>query len=98
MPNRGSPVAPESSRVAPKVRPMSFSGSNGTGMSQPLALRLAPNGREPGLPLSRQAGRAVVMAQLDKTGRSHVITPGVEVEEAGVATVAQALFVVPSRI
>ena len=31
-------------------------------------LGLAPNGREPGLPLSRQAGRAVVMIQLHETG------------------------------
>src|SRR5260221_11856188 len=90
--------APESSGVTPKVTQMSCSRSNGSGMSQPPALCFAPNSREPGLPLSRQAGRAVVMVQLDETGRSHVIAPSVEVEEAGIAIVAQALFVVPSRI
>ena len=35
------------------------------------------------------------MVQLDETGRGHVIAPGVEVEEAGIAIVAEALFVVP---
>jgi hypothetical protein len=38
------------------------------------------------------------MVQLDETGRSHVITPSVEVEEAGIAIVAEALFVVSSWI
>jgi hypothetical protein len=38
------------------------------------------------------------MVQLDETGRSHVIAPGIEVEEAGVAIVAEALFVVSSRV
>jgi hypothetical protein len=61
-------------------------------------LRLAPNGSEPGLPLSRQAGRAIVMVQLDETGRNHVVAPSAEVEEAGVTAVAEALFVVSSRI
>src|SRR5580704_2467495 len=86
--------APASSDVTPKVTPMSCSRSNGSGMSQLLALCFAPHGREPRLPLSRQARRAVVMVQLVETGRCHVVAPGVEVEEAGVATVAPALFVV----
>src|SRR6267142_1630913 len=69
--------APDRSGAAPKVRLMSCSESNGVGTLQPLALCLAPHGREPGLPLSRQAGRAVVMVQFDETGRSHVVAPGV---------------------
>ena len=36
------------------------------------------------------------MVQLDETGRSHVIAPGVEVEETGIAIVAEALFVASS--
>ena len=90
--------APDRSGAAPKVRLMSCSESNGVGTLQPLALCLAPHGREPGLPLSRQAGRAVVMVQFDETGRSHVVAPGVEVEEARVTTIAPALFVVTPRI
>src|SRR5437016_11344297 len=90
--------APASSGVTPKVTPMSCSRSNGSGMSRLLALCPAPNGREPRLPLSRQAGRAVVMVQLVETGRSHIVAPGVLVEEAGVTTVAQALFIVTPRI
>ena len=74
------------------------SESNGVGTLQPLALSLAPHGREPGLPLSRQAGRAVVMVQFDETGRSHVVAPGVEVEEARVTTVAPAFLVVSARV
>src|SRR5665213_892655 len=66
--------------------------------AQPLELRLAPHRREPRLPLSRQAGRPVVMIQLDETGRTHVVAPCVEVEEAGVTAVAKAFFVVPPRI
>src|SRR5271169_6842640 len=91
-------AAPDSSGTTPKVRLMSCSASNGSCMSQPVALCLAPNGREPGLPVSRQARRAIVMVQLNETGRSHVIAPGVEVEEAGIAIVAEALFVVSSRV
>src|SRR5207253_917698 len=90
--------APDSRGAAPKVRLMSCSRSNGGDMSLPLALCLAPNGREPGLPRPRQTRRAVVVVQLDETGRSHVVAPSVEVEEAGVTTVAQALFVVSPRI
>src|ERR1700730_12956434 len=91
-------AAPDSNGAAPKARLMSCSRSNGSGMWQLLALSLAPNGREPRLPLSRQARRAVVMVQLVETGRNHVVTPGVEVEETGVTSVAQALFVVTPRI
>src|SRR5436190_21827503 len=72
--------APDSSGATPKVRAMSCSRSNG-GSSQPLALCLAPNRREPGLPLSRQTGRTVVMVQLDETGRNHVAAPSVQVEK-----------------
>src|SRR5713226_6717170 len=86
-------AAPDSNGAVPKARLMSCSRSSENGMSQLLALRLAPNGREPRLPLSRQTGRAVVMVQLGETGRSHVVAPCVEVEEAGVTTVAPALFV-----
>src|SRR5436189_4332381 len=91
-------AAPESSGITPKVRLMSCSRSNGSGMSQPPVLWFAPNSREPGLPVSRQARRAVVMVQLDETGRSHVIAPSGEIEEAGVAIVTEALFVVASWI
>jgi hypothetical protein len=35
------------------------------------------------------------MAHLHEAGRSDVIAPGVEIEEAGIAIVAQALLVVP---
>src|SRR5215813_640807 len=64
--------APDNSGAAPKVRAMSCSRSNG-GTSQPLALSLEPNHREPGSPRSRQAERAVVL--VDVTGRSHVVPP-----------------------
>src|SRR5271154_4045165 len=52
-------------------------------------LGFAPNGREPGLPGSRQARWAVVMADLYETGCGDVIAPGVEIEEAGIAIVAK---------
>src|SRR5437588_7884015 len=89
--------APDSSGATPKVRAMSCSRSNG-GTLQPRALCLAPNRREPGLPLSWQAGRAVVVVQLDETGRSHVGAPYVEIEKTGIPTVAPAFFVVSPRI
>src|SRR3979490_2508417 len=38
------------------------------------------------------------MADLHEAGRSDVIAPSVAIEEAGIAIVAQALLVVPSRI
>src|SRR5437588_7284662 len=77
--------APDISGATPKVRAMSCSRSNG-GTSQPLALRLAPNRREPGLPLSRQVRRAIVVVQLDETGRSQIVAPSVEIEKAGIPT------------
>ena len=46
--------APDNSVAGPKVRAMFCSRSNG-GTSQPLALCLEPNHREPGLPLASQA-------------------------------------------
>src|SRR5271154_5477143 len=61
-------------------------------------LGFAPNSREPGLPGSRQARWAVVMADLYETGCGDVIAPGVEIEEAGIAIVAKPLLVVSSRI
>ena len=61
-------------------------------------LGFAPNGREPRLLMPRQSWRAVVMAQLREAGRRDVVTPSVEIEEAGVAIVAQALLVISSRI
>src|SRR6266478_814277 len=66
--------APDNSGATPKVRVMSCSRSSG-GMSQPFALCLAPNRREPGLPRSRQAWRAIVVVQLDETRRSHAVAP-----------------------
>jgi hypothetical protein len=68
------------------------------GTAHPGGLALAPNGREPRLLMARQPRRAVVMAHLHEAGRGHVIAPGVEVEETGIAIVAQALLVIPSRI
>ena len=91
-------TAPDSSGAAPKGELMSWSRSNIGGMHKPLELCLAPNRREPRLPLSRQAGRPVVMMQLNETGRNHVVAPRLEVEEAGVAAVANPFFVVPPRI
>jgi hypothetical protein len=73
-------------------------GARGGGYARLLALCLAPNRREPRLPLSWQTGRPVVMMQLDETRRNHVVAPCVEVEEAGVAAVAKAFFVVPPWI
>ena len=58
-------------------------------------LGFAPNGREPGLPMLRQSRRAVVMAQLHETGRGGVTAPRVEIEEAGIAIVAQASSLFP---
>ena len=48
--------------------------------------------------MPRQSWRAVVMANLLEAGRGDVIAPSVEIEEAGVAIVAQALLVIPPRI
>lgn len=61
-------------------------------------LAFAPNGCEPRLPVPRQSRRAVVMAHLHEAGQGDVIAPSVEIEEAGIAVVAQALLVIPSRI
>src|SRR5215471_9578361 len=61
-------------------------------------LAFAPNGREPRLPMPRQSRGAVVMAHLHEAGQGDVIAPSVEIEEAGIAVVAQALLVIPSRI
>src|SRR5438552_9488302 len=89
-------LAPDSRGAAPNVRAMSCSRSNG-GTSQPLALCLSPNRREPGVPRARQAGRTVVMVEFDETGRSHIVAPSVEVEETGVATIAPAFFVASAQ-
>ena len=51
-----------------------------------------------GLPLPRQAGRAVIMIQLDETSGNHIVTPRVEVEETGVTAITKAFFVVPPRV
>jgi hypothetical protein len=48
--------------------------------------------------MPRQSRRAIIMAHLHEAGRGDVITPSVEIEEAGIAVVAQALLVIPSRI
>ena len=77
---------------------MSWSRSNIGGLHKPLELCLAPNRCEPRLPLSRQAGRPVVMMQMDETGRNHVVVPRLEVEEAGVAALVKPFFVVPPWI
>ena len=61
-------------------------------------LAFAPNGREPRLPMLRQSRRAVVMAHLHEAGQGDVTALSVEIEEAGIAVVAQALLVIPSRI
>ena len=61
-------------------------------------LAFAPNRREPRLLMPRQSRRAVVMAYLHKAGRGDVIAPSVDIEEAGIAVVAQTLLVIPSRI
>src|SRR5690349_16620220 len=61
-------------------------------------LCLSPHGGEPGLLVARQAGRPVVVPQLDEAGGSHLAAPGVEIEEAAVATAAEAFLVVPPRI
>ena len=68
------------------------------GTARPGGLALAPNGRKPRLPMPRQSRRAVVMAHLHEAGRGDVIAPSVEIEEAGITIVAQALLVIPSRI
>jgi hypothetical protein len=61
-------------------------------------LALAPNGREPRLLMPRQSRRAVIMAHLHEAGRGDVIAPSVKIEKAGIAVIAQALLVIPSRI
>ena len=68
------------------------------GTARPGWLAFAPNGREPRLLMPRQSRRAIVMAHLHEAGRGDVIAPSVEIEEAGIAVVAQALLVIPSRI
>ena len=68
------------------------------GTARPGGLGFAPNGREPRLLMPRQSRRAVVMAHLHEAGRGDVIAPSVEIEEADIAIVAQALLVIPSRI
>ena len=67
-------------------------------MAFPGWLGFAPNGREPRLLMPRQSRRALVMAHFLEAGRGDVIAPSPEIEEAGVAIVAQALLVIPSRI
>jgi len=66
--------------------------------ARPGGLALAPNGREPGLLMSRPPRRAVVIVHLYEPGRGDVIAPGVKIEETGIATIAQAFLVVPPRI
>ena len=85
--------------------PLPSSGESGElrklarrGMACPGWLGFAPNGREPRLLMPRQSRRAVVMAHFLEAGRGDVIAPSPEIEEAGVAIVAQALLVIPSRI
>ena len=67
-------------------------------LARPGCLAFAPNGRQPRLLMPRQSRRAVVMAYLHEAGRDDVIAPSVEIEEAGIAVVAQALLVSPSGI
>src|SRR5215468_3652450 len=59
---------------------------------------LTPHGREPGLPLAREAGWAVVVAQLVEAGGGDVAAPRLEVEEAAVAAAAPAFLVVAARV
>jgi hypothetical protein len=68
------------------------------GTARPGWLAFAPNGRQPRLLMPRQSRRAVVMAHFHEAGRGDVIAPSLEIEEAGIAVVAQALRVIPSRI
>jgi len=57
-------------------------------MSQPLALCLAPKRSRAKVASVAASQAGVVMDQFDETGRNHVVAPGVEVEGAGVTTVA----------
>ena len=91
-------VAKVSSQELPLDAARITSTFRAVGGARPGGLGFAPNGREPRLPMARQSRRAVVMAQLDEAGRGDVIAPSVEIEEAGIAIVAQALLVIPSRI
>src|SRR6516164_415707 len=54
------------------------------GTARPGGLALAPNGRGPGVLMLRPPRRARVMAHLHEAGRSYVIAPGVEIEEASI--------------
>jgi hypothetical protein len=85
--------------------PLPSSGESGElrklarrGMACPGWLGFAPNGHEPRLLMPRLSRRAVVMADFLEAARGDVIAPSPEIEEAGVAIVAQALLVIPSRI
>src|SRR6516165_2993579 len=64
----------------------------------PSRLALAPNSRQPRLLVPRQSRWAVVMRYLHEPGRGYVIAPSVEIEEARVSTIAQALVILPSRV
>src|SRR5258708_6834356 len=61
-------------------------------------LLLAPNRREPGLFITRQPGRAVVMPYFGKSRGGEIGAPGLEIEKAAIATVAQPFLVVPAWI
>ena len=58
----------------------------------------APNGREPRLLVAREPRRAEVTLKFDEAGRRDVFAPGVEIEEAAIAVIAQAFLVASSRV
>src|SRR5436305_1189305 len=82
----------------PRRSRMSRSSVGFAGGRRKHGLCLSPHGGEPGLLVARQAGRPVVVPQLDEAGGGHLAAPGVEIEEAAVATAAEAFLVVPPRI
>src|ERR1041384_663337 len=60
--------------------------------------RFPPYAREPGLLVAWNAGRAVIMLQLDKSGAGHIAPPAFEVVEGAVALAPPAFFVVAARV
>src|SRR5215470_15443152 len=59
---------------------------------------LAPNGRQPGLPFARQAGRAIVVRKLDKSRLGHVAPPGVQTVKRTEAPAIPLFLVVAARV
>src|SRR6516162_765424 len=60
--------------------------------------RLAPHAREPRLSFARQAGRAVIMGELEESRGGQVTAPAFEIVVDAVASAAPSFLVVAARV